>query len=119
MFSTTPGPLLPPCPPPSTLLARASPAFFSPVPFFYWHSTMLLEMAASAVIRCSATRSTTVKIVLNSNVLSTHPPLPKDLPHVEHTRALAIIQPRACMLAYAVVELADTVEHSRWHAKAS
>ena len=69
---------------------------------------MLSLMAASARKRFSATRSTAVKNRL-------HMPLPKTLPHVEHIRALPIIQPHACL--HAVVEFADDGENSRWHAK--
>ena len=76
---------------------------------------MLSMMIASAVKRFSATQSTAVKKMLNSSGAST--PLPKTLLHVEHIRALAIIQPHAC--PHAVVELADDGEHSQWNTKAS
>ena len=73
---------------------------------------MLFVMTASARKRFSATRSTTVKNMLNSSAS-----LPETLPHVELIRALSIIPPHAC--SHAVVDLADDGEYSRWHAKAS
>ena len=76
---------------------------------------MLSMMIASAVKRFSATQSPAAKKMLNSSGAST--PLPKTLLHVEHIRALAIIQPHAC--PHAVVELVNDGKHSRRNAKAS
>ena len=76
----------------------------------------MLSIIASAVKRFSATRSTAVKNMLNSNGSNgaSTPPCPKTLLPVEHIRALAIIQPHAYLPA--VMELADNGEHSRWYA---
>ena len=46
-----------------------------------------------------------------------HASFPETLPDVQLIRALSIIQLHACL--HIVVELADNIEHSRWHAKPS
>ena len=46
-----------------------------------------------------------------------HAPLPETSPHVELIPGLSIIQPHACL--YAVVELADDGERSRWYTQTS
>lgn len=78
---------------------------------------MLSIIAASAVKRFSATRSTARCEKHVEQQWHEHTRLPETLLYVDHVRAFAIIQPHAC--SHAVVELAGGGKHSRWYTKAS